>query len=76
MTDNKNELKVTKDMLIGDFAQQHPESVGILFEAGMYCIGCGMAGMETLEQGCKGHGMSDEEIDEMMEKINNNINKK
>jgi hypothetical protein len=33
-------------------------------------MGCPMAMEETVEQGCKAHGMSDKEIDELLKKVN------
>ena len=39
----------------------------ILFEKGMHCIGCGMAGFETLEQGALVHGI---DVDELVKELN------
>jgi hydroxylamine reductase len=66
---------VTKDMLIGDIAVKHPKAVPIMFKFGMHCIGCGMTAYESLEQGCLAHGMSNEEIDKMIEEINKAVGK-
>ena len=66
---------VTKQMLIGELASKYPKAVPLLFEAGMHCIGCGMTAYESLEQGCQAHGMSDDEIDKLVEKINKAVNK-
>lgn len=73
----KKEAKqlVTKQMLIGELASKYPKAVPLLFEAGMHCIGCGMTAYETLEQGCQAHGMSDEDIDKLVEKINKAVSK-
>lgn len=67
--------KITKDMPIGDVVAKHPETAEILMNKGMHCVGCHMAQMESIEAGCKGHGMDDKAIDEMMEEINEAINK-
>ena len=77
---NKSFLKeakklITKKMLIGEVAGKYPAAVEIMFRHGMHCIGCGMTAYESLEQGCQGHGMSDEEIDKMVEEMNKLINK-
>jgi len=66
---------VTKKMLIGELASKYPKAVPLLFEAGMHCIGCGMTAYETLEQGCQAHGMSDEDVDKLVEKINKAVSK-
>jgi hybrid cluster-associated redox disulfide protein len=66
---------VTKKMLIGEIASKYPQAVEIMFKNGMHCIGCGMTAYESLEQGCQAHGMSDDEIDKLVEKINKAVNK-
>jgi hydroxylamine reductase len=64
---------VTKGMLIGDIAVKYPKAVSIMFKFGMHCIGCGMTAYENLEQGCLAHGMSNEEIDKLVDEINRAI---
>lgn len=68
----KKETKqlVTKKMLIGEIASKYPKAVEVMFNHGMHCIGCGMTAYESLEQGCMAHGMSEQEIDKMVEEIN------
>jgi hybrid cluster-associated redox disulfide protein len=67
---------VTKTMLIGEIASKYPRAVEVMFRHGMHCIGCGMTAYESLEQGCMAHGMSEEEIDRMVEDINKVVKKK
>ena len=62
--------KITKNTTINELMNKKPEVAQILFEAGMGCIGCAMAQQETIEEGCRGHGFSDEEIDELVKKLN------
>ena len=47
-----------------------PELAGMLLSSGMGCMGCPMAQMETIEEGCKAHGMNDKEINKLIEKLN------
>ena len=49
---------------------ENEKVVEVLFDAGMGCIGCPMAMQETLEQGCKAHGMSKKEIEELIKELN------
>ena len=81
MTNQKTETKtklretpkgntITKDMSFGEVLQRNPDSAEILFENGLYCMGCGMAMYESLEDGCKAHGMNKKEIDDIIKKIN------
>ena len=70
MTDEKEDKKITKDMLIGDILKTKIEAAGLMMESGLHCVGCGVANQETLEQGCQAHGMDDKQIDELVKKIN------
>ena len=46
------------------------EAARLLAEAGLHCAGCMMARGETLEQGCKAHGLNDEEVARLVERLN------
>ena len=66
----KETTKITKNILIGDLVANYPKLGRVLVEEyGLHCIGCMAAGMETLEQGAKVHGMSHKEIEEMVENL-------
>ncbi len=62
--------KITKKDLIMDIIKQKPKAHEVMVESGLHCIGCGGAAFESLEQGASAHGLSDKEIDSMVEKIN------
>jgi len=62
--------EITKNTKMSEILEAKPEAVEILFEAGMGCCGCPMAQQESLEEGCKAHGMSDKDIEEIVEKLN------
>jgi len=66
----KKKESITKKMRFAEILEKHPESANILFESGLHCIGCGMAMYETLEDGCKAHGMNKRQIDDLIKKIN------
>ncbi len=63
-------IQITKDMTIGDVVKKFPAAIEPLQEAGVHCVGCHVSYHENLEQGLKGHGMSDEEVDAVMVAIN------
>ena len=65
--------EIKKDQLISDIITSHPETVEVLMDSGLHCIGCPMRSQETLEQGCQAHGMSDEQIDELVKSLNEKI---
>ena len=67
-------MKITKDMLISEAVAVHPDVARKLFDAGLHCIGCMMASMETLEQGLAAHGKSEEEINDIIDEINYLLN--
>lgn len=49
--------QVSKDMLIGDLIKVDENIVPILMRAGMHCIGCPSAQMESLEEAAMVHGI-------------------
>ena len=59
--------KINKKMSFSEVVRTNPDSIGILFKHGMHCIGCGMAAMETLEEGAFAHGL---DPDLLVEEIN------
>lgn len=65
-----NKKAITRETLIADAMERCPEAMGIMFEYGLHCVGCHGGTFETIEQGCKVHGMDDSKIDELVEEIN------
>ena len=55
---------------MSDLVFAHPEAAEVLMDYGLHCIGCAANSFDTVEMGAKIHGMSDEEINEMMVKVN------
>ena len=64
---------ITKKMKFSEVMEKYPETAEIFMNAGMHCFGCGMANMETIEQGCLAHGLKPDKI---IEKLNKKIQKK
>ena len=62
--------KITEKTPLNEILRINPEAAEILFEEGMMCIGCPMAQQETIEQGCKAHGMKQKDIDNLINKLN------
>ena len=63
-------MKATKETNIAKLLTEHPKTAEIFLEYGMHCAGCMAATFDTIEQGAKAHGLSDETVDEIVEKIN------
>lgn len=51
-------MEITKDMLIGELVRKKPETIEILMQFGMGCVGCPSAQMETLEEAAMVHGLN------------------
>jgi hybrid cluster-associated redox disulfide protein len=67
-------IKVEKSANLGDVLKNYPLVAEVLIDYGLHCIGCVASAYDTIEQGAKIHGLSDTEIDEMMERVNEVIN--
>ena len=50
------ENRVTKDMTIGNLVGEYPQTIEVLFEFGMGCVGCPSAQSETIEEASFVHG--------------------
>lgn len=65
--------QVTKSMLIHEIIEIDPGNAAILMAAGMHCVGCPSAAMESLEEACMVHGMN---VDEVIVSINDYLAQK
>ena len=61
---------ITKDMTIGEVVAKYPAVIEPLQEAGVHCVGCHVSYSESLEGGFKGHGMTDEQVNDVIAKLN------
>ncbi len=68
--------KITKEMNIAEIIQNNPGATEVFINAGIHCIGCIAAQFETLEEGLKAHGSSDEDIEKFVEDLNKANEKK
>jgi len=73
MAEQETKAKVSKDMTIGDVIQKYPVSAEVMLSYGLGCVGCHVNALETIEQGCMGHGMSEDIIDKIINDINKMI---
>jgi len=55
---------------LGDVVRQYPETADIMLEYGLHCVGCFANQFDTVEQGALLHGMDEEEIEEMLARVN------
>lgn len=68
------EQKIARDLTIEEIFKRFPSKSQKLAQeitnAGLHCVGCSAATWETLEAGMYSHGMSDEEIDGLVHRLN------
>lgn len=62
--------KFHKDMTVGQVVDEFPGAADILMGYGLHCVGCFANSFETVEQGVKGHGYNDEDLEELIEHLN------
>ena len=61
-----------KDTL-GQIIKQYPEIAPVLAKAGLHCIGCHVSEYESLGDGCRAHGLTDEDIKKIVTGANAKI---
>ena len=66
-------MAITKDMSIIEIVQTYPDTVEILMNAGMGCLGCAASHFENIEQGAMAHGI---DIDALIAELNATIGEK
>lgn len=71
-----NEMNVTRETNLGDLVKSYPQAGAILLEYGLHCVGCFANTYDTVEMGARVHGMTDEEVDEMIGRVNEAVNAK
>lgn len=50
-------MAFTKEMTIGETIMQNQDTIPVLLNAGMHCLGCPSSQMETLEEAAYVHGI-------------------
>ena len=60
-------MEITKNSIIGDVLDQHPETANIFLSIGMHCLGCPASRGESVEDACAVHGT---DADALIEQIN------
>jgi iron-sulfur cluster assembly accessory protein len=73
-TTEKSEKKIHRQMTIEQILSMFPDKAQRLSQeitdAGLHCVGCHAATWETLEAGMLGHGMGEEQIERLVERLN------
>ncbi len=61
---------ISRKTVLGDIISSNPEIIPLLAQAGLHCIGCHVSAYESIEDGCKTHGMTDKQIDDLIVEAN------
>lgn len=61
-------MKILKDMTIGEVVRNYPESIEVLMDFGMGCVGCPSAQAETIEEASKVHDMDVKQLIDALNK--------
>ena len=69
----KKKVVIKKTMTIGEVLRLDENLAEVLLGFGMHCFGCPVSQMESLEDAAAVHGV---DIDLMIEKLNEAVNKK
>ena len=64
---------IKKKDTLGQILQQYPEVAPVLSKAGLHCVGCHVSEYESVEDGCRAHGLSDEQIENIVKEANAKI---
>jgi hybrid cluster-associated redox disulfide protein len=67
---NKKFVKITKDSNLGEVVYRYPDVAEVLMDYGLHCVGCMLNAYDSIEAGAQVHGMTDQEIEEMVARIN------
>lgn len=62
--------QMTIKQILGKFPGKSQKLSQEITNAGLHCVGCGAADYETLEQGMRGHGKTEDQIDLLVKKLN------
>lgn len=62
--------KITKDTKLDEVIKFYPKSTEIMLEYGLYCVSCPAMVFDTMEDAMKIHGLSEQDMEEMIKRIN------
>jgi hybrid cluster-associated redox disulfide protein len=68
--DTTDKLVVTKDYNLLQLLDEYPDLAEVLNDFGLHCAGCAFSAFDSIETGAKVHQLDDEEIQEMVTRIN------
>ena len=67
---SKINKRINEKMSLASVLEKYPEAAEIFIKEGLHCIGCAMASYESIEDGCKMHGI---DAKKLVKKINKKL---
>ncbi len=64
---------LSKFDLLGTILEECPRAAELLAEYGLHCISCFANQFDTLEMGAQVHGMTDDDLNDMVNEINTEL---
>jgi hybrid cluster-associated redox disulfide protein len=68
-------IQIARDTVIGDILDVAPQTAPIFLSIGMHCLGCPSSRGETVEEACMVHGLTEEQMDKLLEVVNEEANR-
>lgn len=62
--------KITGDMTVQDILTLYPETHEVFMDWGLHCATCFVGAFESIEDGARAHGFTEEEVIELMDDLN------
>ena len=75
LTNSNAPYVLTKTDLLLNVAQESPRTAELLTEYGLHCLTCFFNEFDTLEMGAQVHGMTQQEVEDMITEINTQLEK-
>lgn len=76
----KMKKEITREMTIDEvfkkFPHKAPKLAQEMTNTGLHCVGCSASTWETLEAGMYGHGKNDEQIEDLLNRLNKVLDEK
>lgn len=60
---------IDRSLRVADLLALLPDASGLLQRYGLFCDGCALGAFETLEEGCRLHGFSDGDVDDLLQDL-------
>ena len=71
MASQEQTQQISRDTIISEILEKNPGKSALLSEMlldfGIHCVGCSVSELESLGDGLKSHGLSDEKVEELAE---------